>query len=279
MNRIYAMDTFFYHSLGSYPLETRCEMLRELGYDGAYLTLWDERAWRDVERLSAVRGDYGLDVAAVYVVLDVALPPEHPEAARILELFGRLQGCDRVELALTTGEAGPPPSDPAGDAMALAWLRRLLAAAEPGGVRISLYHHVYYWMERWQDALRLVRQLQHPLLGIAFSSFHWYAVDGRAPEEALTACLPYLHAVNLCGSRKLPDGAGLPASIERIEQGELDIFHLLQLLRRLGYEEWIGFQGYGIGGDAYAHLDSNKRTYLGLLERLSRHPEWRLSAP
>ena len=30
---VYAMDTHFYNSIGSYPYEVRCEMLRELGLD------------------------------------------------------------------------------------------------------------------------------------------------------------------------------------------------------------------------------------------------------
>ena len=57
---IYAMDTSFYHSLGSYTFAARCEMLRELGYDATYLTLWSDAAWADVPLLASVTERYGL---------------------------------------------------------------------------------------------------------------------------------------------------------------------------------------------------------------------------
>ncbi|WP_042166609.1 sugar phosphate isomerase/epimerase family protein [Paenibacillus gorillae] len=276
MNRIYGMDTFFYNSLGNYPFNTRCEMLSELGYDAVYLTLWDEdkQAWRDLERLPHVKAEYGLEVAAVYAVLDLALPKDHPHVARIFSMLAQLQGCSRVELALTMGDSGMKPSDPEGDALALERLSELLAIVERNGIQISLYHHVYFWLERWEDALRLVKQLNHPLLGITFSSFHWFAVDGSNLNGALSACAPYLHAVNLCGSRK--QDKGLPASIECIDAGELDIFAVMGVLRGLGYEGFVGFQGYGMGGDPYSRLERNRDVYRSMLDRLERHPSWAL---
>ena len=43
MSQIYAMDTFFTTSLGTYTLPNRCQILSELGYDGTHLTIWDAR--------------------------------------------------------------------------------------------------------------------------------------------------------------------------------------------------------------------------------------------
>ncbi|WP_053376278.1 sugar phosphate isomerase/epimerase family protein [Paenibacillus sp. FJAT-27812] len=276
MESVYAMDTFFYNSLGHYPFEVRCEMLRELGYDAAYLTLWDEQAWTDLEKLPQVKDDYGLDIAAVYAVLDVTLPKEHTEAAKIVAMLETIQGCSRVELALTMGDSRYVPSDPDGDRLALEWLSYLLQIAERRGIQISLYHHVFFWLERWEDAHRLISKLSHPLLGMTFSSFHWYAVDGTKLNEAVSACLPYLHAVNICGSRKLPPG-GLPASIECIDQGELDLFGFLAALKKHGYCGPLGFQGYGMGGDTYSHLERNKKALKLIEDRLAKHPNWLLA--
>ena len=103
---IYAMDTAFYHSLGAYPFAARCEMLRELGYDATYLTLWSAAAWEDVPLLASVPARYGLQVAAVYITLDITAPPDHPGNAGILQLLETLEGCATVELAL---QAGDPP--------------------------------------------------------------------------------------------------------------------------------------------------------------------------
>ncbi|RXZ79687.1 sugar phosphate isomerase/epimerase [Paenibacillaceae bacterium] len=274
MNKLYAMDTFFYHSLGNYPFRIRCEMIRELGYDAAYLTLWDEQAWQDSELLPAVKEEYGLEVAAVYAVLDLTQSPEHPEAARMITMLEQLQGCSRVELALTVGDGRFKLSDPEGDALAMEWLARLLPIAERKQLRLSLYPHVFFWLERWEDALRLIGKIGHPLLGMAFSSFHWYAIDGTRLQEALSSCMPHLHAVSLCGSRKQSESAGLPATIECIDQGELDLFAFLALLRRYGYQGPVGFQGYGMGGDAFANLRRNKAVYEEMLARLTHHPSW-----
>src|SRR5690606_40496783 len=49
--RVYAMDTCFFTPHGNYDFDVRCEMLRELGYEGTYLTLWSEQAWADLERV------------------------------------------------------------------------------------------------------------------------------------------------------------------------------------------------------------------------------------
>ncbi len=274
MNGVYAMDTFFYSTLGDYPFETRCEMLQELGYDAAYLTLWNDQAWDDLKRLPSVKENYGLDVEAVYAVLDITQSPNQPEAAQIITLLERLQGCSRMELALKAGTNGPSPSDPAGDAKAIEWLHRLLPIAERNDIRISLYPHVFFWLERWEDAHRLIHKLRHPLLGLTFSSFHWYAVDGNHLSTALSHCLPYLHAVNICGSRKPSSMSGLPASIECLDQGELDLFALLLALQANGYAGRIGFQGYGIGGDAYANLERNLQVYKRLAARANKHPAW-----
>lgn len=274
MKNVYAMDTFFYHSLGNYPFDVRCQMLRELGYDAAYLTLWDEQAWKDLDRLPLVKDEYGLEVEAVYAVLDLTQAKDHPEAAKIAAMLERLQGCSRLELALTMGDSGYEPSDPEGDRLALEWLAYLLPIAQRNNIRISLYHHVFFWLERWEDALRLVKQLNHPLLGMTFSSFHWFAIDGKRLNEAFSACAPYLHAVNICGSRKQSPTAGLPASIECIDQGELDVFSFLGALKKYGYDGTIGFQGYGIGGDVYGNLERNKKTYGLMKQRLDKHPAW-----
>ena len=67
---LYAMDTSFYHSLGSYDFAARCEMLAELGYDGTYLTLWSEVSRQDLKLLGTVPAKHGLSVAAVFDVLD-----------------------------------------------------------------------------------------------------------------------------------------------------------------------------------------------------------------
>lgn len=272
--RFYAMDTSFYHSLGAYDFDARCEMLVDLGYDATYLSLWSEDAWRDVPRLASVRERHSLDVAAVYVTLDIAGLEDHEGNRRILRLLETLEGCRTVEVTVKSGDPTLRTSDPAGDPAAIAWLGQLLTVAERRGVTLALYPHITHWLERIEDAVRLCQAIGHPLLKAVFSGFHWYAVDGADLPAKLAAAAPFLHRANLCGSRLVPGEGTMPATIEPLDEGELDNFAVLGLLRDVGYQGPIGVQGYSVGGDAYAKLRRSLAALRDMDRRLEAHPGW-----
>jgi len=286
---VYARDTSFYNPLGSYDFDARCEMLCDLGYNATYLTLWKgpaawrDHAWADLSRLAMVRERHGLGVAAVYAWLDIAAPDDHRENAKVLRLLETLEGCTTVELTVTCGDPAIGRSDPAGDAAATRWLRRLLPVAERRGIALALYPHINHWLERIEDAARLCAAIDHPLLRAVFYGFHWYAIDGKDLGARLQLAAPYLHLANLCGSRRRGTGgggAGLPATIEPLDEGELDNFAVLGALRAVGYAGPVGVQGYSVGGDAYAKLRRSLAALRDMQRRLDAHPDWaRLRAP
>ncbi len=270
--QLFAMDTAFYHSLGSYEFEARCEMLRKLGYDATYLTLWSNRAWRDLPLLVEVKARYGLAVAGVYVTLDISAPDTDEGNQKILQLVNSLEGCSSVEINVKAGESGFSKSDPRGDRVALTWLEKLLSVAESRNVNLLLYPHINCWLERIEDAVRLCQKINHPLLGVVFPGFHWYAVSGQNLQN-LEQAAPYLRSVNLCGSRKVV-GSGPPATIEPLDTGELDNFVVLGFLRQVGYSGMIGIQGYSVGGDVYTKLKRSVKTFRDMEQQLKEHPKW-----
>lgn len=265
----FAMDTAFRHALGTYPLEARCEMTAELGYDATYLTLFGERDWDDAGRIADVASAHGLDVAAVYAGLDVSAPPEDPENRRVLDLAASLEGVRGLEVPLSASADGVENSDPAADDDAVAWLERLLDAATDD-LAVSLYPHVGNWLERVEDAVRLCERVDDPRLGAVFCGYHWYAVDGDAPDERIRAAAPHLQSANLCGSSRR-DGE---TTIEPLDVGELDNFLLLGLLRAAGYEGPVGVQGYSVGGDVYANLRRSLTALEDMERRVEEHPSW-----
>jgi len=268
------MDTYFYNSLGSYDFDVRCEMLKELGYDATYLTLWNEPAWEDVPKLSAVKSRHGLDVAGVYVTLDIAGARDHEGNRRILHLVETLEGCGNVEASVTSSDTTMRRSDPVGDEAALRLLEMMMGPAERNGLTVLLYPHVNFWLERTGDALRLCRKLDHPSLRMVFPGFHWYAVDGADLSARLQEAAPFLGSVNICGSRRSDRDGKLPATIEPLDEGELDNFALLGLLRRIGYAGMLGLQGYSVGGDVYAKLRRSIEALRDIERRLEAHPRW-----
>ena len=269
---VYAMDTYFSNSIGAYPYEVRCEMLRELGYDATYLTLWSDREWAELAKVATTKATYGLDVAAVYTGLDIAADKDDANVQRLLTLFDRLPDGSELELPLHSSDASIANSSPAGDDLACARLEPLLAAAERHGSVVCIYPHINMWGERIDDGVRLCRKLEHPCLKVVFCGFHWYAADGKDLSERIREAAPYLHAVNLCGTRRGGTVAG--CTIEPLDCGEMDNFALLGLLRGIGYTGRIGFQGYAAGGDTYAYLKRSLATFREMEDRLNEHPHW-----
>jgi sugar phosphate isomerase/epimerase len=272
--RVYAMDFSFYNSLGIYSFETRCEMLKEIGYDATHMSIWHGERWQDAAKLSSVKEKYGLDVAGVYVVLDLSLGESHPRNQGILKLLETLEGCSTVELAIQSVGTHLRPSDPAGDEIAVKWLEKALKICEQRNINILLYTHLSFWVERHEDAVRLCRRLNHPNLGIVFCGFHWYAVDGTNLTGILKEVAPYLKQVNLSGSRRNPHGFGNVATIEPLDEGELDNFALLGQLKKIGFNGMIGFQGWSEGGDAYSKLSRSLKAFRDMERRLEAHPHW-----
>ncbi len=238
MNRLYAMDTGFFTSLGAYTFDARCEMAAELGYEGAYLTLWSKEAWGDLDAMTTVKARHGLDPVAVYLTLDLTAGgiANEADASRAIDAF---EGGPRIETSIRGGEGGPEKSDEAGDAMVLPVLERLMTRAEQRGLILTLYPHLNFWLERVQDAARLCGKLDYPHLKAVFCGFHWFAAHGKRLREALTAANPYLSHANLCGCAP-------PRTILPLDEGVLDNFVVLAALRREGglpEDAWVGVQG------------------------------------
>jgi len=258
--RVYPMDTFFYNSIIRYPFEVRCEMASELGFDATYLTCSSEQSWKDLAKLRDVKAKYGLDVAAVYGVADVATPDP-----KLLNLFETIEGCPAIELAIKS-----TPDE----AAALKFLDQTLQICDRRNINLFLYPHINFWLERIQDGVQLCEKLNHQRLGTMFCGFHWYAIDGKALGTTLAAAKPHLRQVNLSGSRRDPDGLANKATIEPLDDGEMDNFAIVGELKRLRFTGYVGFQGYSTGGDPYAKLKRSLATFRDIEARLERHPNW-----
>jgi sugar phosphate isomerase/epimerase len=270
--KVTAGDVWFYHSLGSYEFDVKCEMLAELGYDGIDYAFWSEPSWADVPRIGSVKERFGIDVASVYAA------PEGPHdtagVARVADLLERLEGCDTFVLAVIGSPAASANSDPAGDAPVLEMISGFADIAERRGITLTLYPHTFCWMERMDDALRLARSLAHPSVKVAWPEHHWYISDGKNLQELFGQAMPLIHMVNINGSRRVPSDNGMPATVELLDEGELDNFHVVGLLKRYGYKNAISIQGYSIGGDVYPKLQRSLAAFRDIEDRIERHPSW-----
>lgn len=268
-NSVYAMDTYFYNSLGVYPWNVRCEMLHQLGYNATYLTLWSEEAWEDLPKIAHSFDDFGIHVSGVYWTLD--LDDRGGANRRFLEALPTLPVGTRIELAIV-GEGNFNIEDRRLDL----WLKPILKAADEHDLQIALYPHLGFWIDRLESALQVARKYLQPRLGVVFCAYHWFALSDRnlhALPALLKDAAPLLRAVNLNGSSCKSD-TPRQCTIETLDRGELDNFSLAALLREIDYQGPVGFQGYGLGGDAYANLRASLGAWREMQERLDKSPHW-----
>ncbi len=263
MNRpLHHMDFIFQTKLGSYPLAVQCEMLAELGYQGLTVSAWS----KELQLLPKVSSQWGLDVGAVYLIYRQGLE------SFVTNIFESIEGCTSIELALHSG-------DKIMDADRQ-MLNKLLPIAERRGIDIALYPHARYGMQTTTEAVALCEEFNHPNLGIVFNGYHWYAMQEKSLEQRLDALWPWLRQVNIAGTRLSPLGWGELATIEPLDEGEMDNFVLLGALERRGYSGRFGVLGWeSMGGDVYGNLERSQIAFRSMERRLAAHPEWALMNP
>lgn len=257
MTNLDHMDFLFQTKLGTYPLATQCAMLAETGYQGITVSAWSQ----ELAQLPRVKADYGLDVAGLYLIYRPGLE------AFVTGIFESLEGCTTIELALHSGETVTDADR--------RMIAQLLPICERREIDIALYPHVRYGMQTTSEAAALCRQFDHPRLGSVFNGYHWFATQEKALEERLDAVWPWLRKVNLAGCRLSPLGWGGVATIEPLDEGEMDNFVLLGALARRGYAGRFGVLGWeSMGGDVYGNLVRSQVAFRAMEARLAAHPKW-----
>ncbi len=254
----FCMDT---HDSEERTPAQQAELLAELGYDGAG-HLWLEGLEERLKTLDA----HGLKLYQVYLRATVA-PGERPYDPKLAETLPLLEGRG-VQLVLLM--TGMKPSDPAGDARAVEIVREVAGLAQKHGVTVVLYPHSGDWLERVEDALRIVKKADCSNVGVIFNLCHWLKVDDEKNlRPLLTAAMPHLRAVSIHGADRAAEiQAGTGNWIQPLGNGTFDIPGLLALLRELEYQGPIGLQCYGLKGDAANHLAESIAAWRDLNRQL-----------
>ncbi len=249
-NPFFAMDTAT-RDANHKTAREQVEMLKELGYAG--IGTGYEGPGSLAEMLEQL-DEQNLELFAVYtgVNIDAGGQPYDPSLKQAMKM---LEGRNAI-LWLFAQSKEHKPSDPAGDPRAVEILGELADVAAQRKVRLSLYHHHAFWLETIEDAVRIAKKVNRPNVGVTFNLCHWLRVsESRDAKAVLAKAMPYLSVVNINGADT--DGKDWKTLIQTLDCGTFDIRGLLETLRDAGYTGPIGFQGYGIGGDAYDNL---KRT-------------------
>lgn len=242
-NEFFAMDTGV-HGAGLKTPEAKAQVLKDLGFAGI--------GWTPPgipEMLTALDRE-GLKMATLYVGIRIGegeqkFDPQLPKY--IKELKGR-----GTIIWLQISSKSDPLSAPEGDPRAVAVIREIADLAQAAGLRVALYPHAGAWLERVQDAVRVVKKVDRANVGVTFNLCHCLRVgDESKIPELLPECRPHLFVVTINGADH--DG-GWDRLIQPLGGGGFDVARFLQQLQGINFTGPIGLQHYGIKGDARENL-------------------------
>jgi sugar phosphate isomerase/epimerase len=147
------------------------------------------------------------------------------------------------------------PSSPAGDAIAVPGLRELADLAADSGVRIALYPHYGLWLQRVDDAVRVIRQVDRPNLGLTFNLCH-ALLDGEDARigEVIAAAAPYLFVATINGADAGVAPGDMKRAIRTLDRGSFDVGAVVRKLQAVGFRGPIGLQCYQVPGDPHEFL-------------------------
>lgn len=236
-NPFFAFDNGVGRDLKWSPAQ-QAATLKGLGYDGIGYTGTEDFA----ERQQAFR-DHGLKIFSLYVACYVDQP--EPYAPQLKAAIQQLKGTDVIVWLTVQGQA-------TNDMNAVRIVREIAELAGAAGVRVALYPHKGFFVATAEDALRLVRQVGLPNLGVSLNLCHELAAGNAGRMEAIAkACGPQLFLVSLNGAD--PSG-GWNELIQPLGKGSYDVAGFVRALRTLGYAGPIGLQCYNLKGDPTENL-------------------------
>ena len=229
-------------------LPEQAQMLRALGFDGVGYPVW---LGEELDGNLRVLDEAGLKLYLVETIVNVnpAAPPFDP---RLPAAIRKLKGRSATVCVILRGL---PPGDPRGVEPAVKTLRQLGDLAAASGLKISIYHHTGDWAVSMLFALKIVKETNHPQVGVNFNLCHWLMIDGDKdyrPVLRENADKVFIVTINgaKVGTKVWTNGLILP-----LDQGDFDNRQLLATLRDVGYRGPIGLMCYGIPGDAREHLE------------------------
>jgi sugar phosphate isomerase/epimerase len=256
VNPFFAMDTGTKDATHQTP-KAQAEMLKELGYPGIGGSL-DNLA----EMLDELDKN-GLKLFAVYTGAWLDTDKEKYEP-RLKEAIKLLKGRDTL-LWLFIQSGQHKLSSPEGDVRAAEIVGEIADMAGESGLKVALYPHTNFWLERVEDAVRVAGKVNRKNVGVTFNLCHWLMVDKEESMEArLKLAMPYLYVVTINGADS--GGKDWTTLIQTLDRGTFDIHKFLKNLKALGYTGPIGLQHYGIPGDARENL----RRSLDAWKKLAR---------
>lgn len=147
--------------------QAQAQLLAELGYAGISVGLDN---CPSLSELLDELDKRNLRLFTVYAGVNID-PGQEPYSPALKNAIETLDGRNTI-LWLFVQSRQHAPSSVAGDERAVAILRELAGRAAKHKLRIALYPHHAFWLERVEDAVRLVDKVDRPNVGVTFNLCH-----------------------------------------------------------------------------------------------------------
>ena len=241
--------------------EDQARVLAELGYDGI-----GPSGVNGIPEMLKALDAHGLKMHALYVGAN--LDPDKPDyAPELPNVIKQLNGRDTfVWLTVRSSKYKPSSSD--GDADAVRIIRQLADAAEKSGLRVALYPHSGFYVQRVEDAVRVAEKVDRKNVGVTFNLCHWLKLDEpESMQRLVKLALPHLFLVTINGADH--DGDSWDRLIQPLDRGSFDVQSLLETLHDGGFSGPIGLQCYAVPGDKYENLKRSMQAWQGFSRKMT----------
>ena len=229
-------------------VQQRIAVLKELGYDG----IGSANLNADLplpQRLKAY-DDAGLKLFSFYVGgrLSGNGTKGHSYSPAITQALPHLKGRNTfLELYVQGNKRSNT------DKQAVAFVQEIADQAKAHGVKIVLYPHTGFYIDRLSDAVRIARKAKRNNVGVMFNLCHFLRVEPKTDlAAALKDAAPFLWRVSTSGAEI--DGTSWGQLIQTVDRGNYDQVALRAQLRAVGFQGPVGFQCYAIRGDSKTNL-------------------------
>lgn len=238
----------FQNGMGFKSAEDGIKLIKNLGYHGV-----GSAKPGDLANFKAACEKEGLKIYSVYLGGKVNAENFSYEK-EVDESIESLKGTDAlIELNV---QRGKEPSD----TQAIAMVREIAGKAKAAGLRVVIYPHDKFHIERVDHAVKIAKATGCDNVGVAFNLCHFLKVQ---PTDDLAATLadarPLLWSVSLCGADA--DGKDWNTLIRPLDEGTYDPSVLLRQLRDSGFKGAIGLQCFNIRIDAKENLTRSMQAW------------------
>jgi sugar phosphate isomerase/epimerase len=238
------------------PFNDQAELVKRTGYAGLGFT-----GTQHIPEMLQALESRGLKMFSIYVAAHIDGDKPSYEAG-LPEAIRQLQGHGTVIFLTIRGSA------PDGDARATTVVREIADLAAASGLRVALYPHIGMYVERIEDALRVVKNVDRPNVGVTFNLAHFLAAKDEANlDERLREALPHLFMVSINGAEH---EGGWDRLIQPLDRGQFDVYGLLKKLVSLGYQGPIGLQCFKVPGDREENLSRSMAAWRNFAERMAK---------